>query len=142
MTAAAARQRRLAHLSWVTVCLVGGRTYLGIRICLETIPPMLMGGFRWLSAGALLAGYVLASGESLPGPGRWGGIALLGFLMLALGNGGVVIAEQWVPSGLAAVIVASNPFWMSAIEAVIPGGERLRPNVVVGLIVGFNGIVV
>jgi len=54
----------------------------------------------------------------------------------------VVIAEQWVPSGLAAVIVASNPFWMSALEAVIPGGERLRPNIIAGLIVGFTGIVV
>jgi drug/metabolite transporter (DMT)-like permease len=103
---------------------------------------MLMGGFRWLCAGTLLAGYVLASGESLPGRDRWGGIALLGFLMLALGNGGVVVAEQWVPSGLAAVIVASNPFWMSAVEAVIPGGERLRPTVVAGLTVGFTGIVV
>jgi drug/metabolite transporter (DMT)-like permease len=142
MTAATARQRRLAYLSWITVCLVWGTTYLGIRICLETIPPMLMGGFRWLSAGALLAGYVLASGQSLPGPERWGGIALLGFLMLALGNGGVVIAEQWVSSGLAAVIVASNPFWMSAVEAVIPGGERLGPKIILGLIVGFTGIVV
>ena len=136
------RQRRLAYLSWITVCVVWGTTYLGIRVCLETIPPMLMGGFRWLSAGALLAAYVVANGESLPGRERWGGITLLGFLMLGLGNGGVVIAEQWVASGLTAVIVASNPFWMSAIEAVIPGGERLRANVVVGLIIGFTGIVV
>ncbi len=136
------RQRRLAYLSWITVCVVWGTTYLGIRVCLETIPPMLMGGFRWLSAGALLAAYVVAKGESLPGRERWGGITLLGFLMLGLGNGGVVIAEQWVASGLAAVIVASNPFWMSTIEALIPGGERLRANVVVGLIIGFSGIVV
>ena len=101
-----------------------------------------MGGFRWLSAGALLAAYVVASGESLPGRGRWGGIALLGFLMLGLGNGGVVVAEQWVPSGLAAVMIASNPFWMSAVEAAIPGGERLRANVIIGLIIGFTGIIV
>jgi drug/metabolite transporter (DMT)-like permease len=136
------RQRRLAYLSWITVCVVWGTTYLGIRVCLETIPPMLMGGFRWLSAGGLLAAYVVTSGQSLPGRDRWGGIALLGFLMLGLGNGGVVVAEQWVPSGLTAVIIASNPFWMSAVEAAIPGGERLRANVVSGLIVGFLGIVV
>jgi len=136
------RQRRLAYLSWITVCVVWGTTYLGIRVCLETMPPMLMGGFRWLSAGGLLAAYVLASGESLPGRERWGGIALLGFLMLGLGNGGVVVAEQWVPSGLAAVVVASNPFWMSAVEAAIPGGERLRANIIAGLIIGFAGIVV
>jgi drug/metabolite transporter (DMT)-like permease len=142
MTPTTARQRRLAYLSWITVCIVWGTTYLGIRVCLETIPPMLMGGFRWLSAGALLAGYVVASGQALPGPSRWRGIALLGFLMLGLGNGGVVVAEQWVPSGLAAVIVASNPFWMAAVEAALPDGERLRAKIIIGLIIGFTGIVV
>jgi len=62
--------------------------------------------------------------------------------MLGLGNGGVVVAEQWVPSGLAAVIVASNPFWMAAVESVLPDGERLRANIISGLVVGFSGIVV
>ena len=93
-------------------------------------------------AGGLLAGYVLATAKGLPAPSRWGGITLLGFLMLGLGNGGVVVAEQWVPSGLAAVIVASNPFWMAAIEASLRDGERLRANIIVGLIIGFSGIVV
>jgi drug/metabolite transporter (DMT)-like permease len=142
MTHATARQRHLAYLSWMTVCVVWGTTYLGIRVCLETVPPMLMGGFRWLSAGAVLAAYVIASGESLPGRDRWSGIALLGFLMLGLGNGGVVVAEQWVPSGLAAVIVASNPFWMAAVEAALPDGEPLRANIIIGLVLGFTGIVV
>src|SRR4029079_6581382 len=130
------RQRRLAYLSWITVCIVWGTTYLGIRVCLETIPPMLMGGLRWLAAGALLAAYVVASGESLPRRARWGGMDLLGFLMLGLGNGGVVLAEQWVPSGLAAVVIASNPFWMSAVEAEIPAGERLRAKIFLGTLLG------
>ena len=142
MTSATPRQRRLAYLAWLTVCIVWGTTYLGIRISLETMPPLLMGGLRWLIAGGLLAGYVLAIGERLPPPSRWGGIMLLGFLMLGLGNGGVVVAEQWVPSGLAAVIVASNPFWMAAIEASLGDGERLRPNIIAGLVIGFSGIVV
>lgn len=136
------RQRRAAYLAWVTVCIVWGTTYLGIRICLETIPPMLIGGLRWLVAGLLLAVYVKASGQRLPPQDRWPGITLLGFLMLVLGNGGVVIAEQWVPSGLAAVIIASNPFWMAAVEAAIPGGERLTGTIVAGLVVGFTGILV
>jgi drug/metabolite transporter (DMT)-like permease len=136
------RQRRAAYLAWVTVCIVWGTTYLGIRICLETIPPMLMGGFRWLAAGLLLVAYVKASAQKLPGRDRWPGIVLLGFLMLVLGNGGVVVAEQWVPSGLAAVIIASNPFWMAAVEASLPSGERLTGKIVAGLLVGFTGILV
>ncbi len=142
MTPPTPRERRLAYFSWITVCIVWGTTYFAIRICLETMPPMLMGGLRWVLAGTLLAAYVIARGDRLPGPSRWGGLALLGFLMLGLGNGGVVVAEQWVASGLAAVIVASNPFWMAAVEAALPDGERLRRKVVAGLIIGFSGIVV
>ena len=136
------RQRRAAYFAWVTVCLVWGTTYLGIRICLETMPPMLMGGLRWIIAGLLLVVYVGASGQKLPPLERWPGIVLLGFLMLVLGNGGVVIAEQWVPSGLAAVIIACNPFWMAAVEAALPGGEKLTGKIVAGLLVGFTGILV
>ncbi len=142
MTPSTPRERRLAYLAWLTVCIVWGTTFLGIRVSLETMPPMLMGGLRWLIAGVLLAVYVVARGERLPQPRRWRGILLLGFLMLGLGNGGVVVAEQWVPSGLAAVLVASNPFWMAAVEAALPDGERLRANVVLGLVIGFSGIVV
>lgn len=136
------RQRRLAYFAWLTVCVVWGTTYLGIRVSLESMPPMLSGGLRWLIAGTLLAGYLLARGEKLPPPNRWGGILLLGFLMLGLGNGGVVVAEQWVPSGLAAVLVASNPFWMAAVEAALRDGERLRANTMAGQVIGFSGIVV
>jgi drug/metabolite transporter (DMT)-like permease len=136
------RQRRAAYFAWATVCVVWGTTYLGIRICLETMPPMLMGGLRWIIAGLLLVVYVPASGQKFPPRERWPGIMLLGFLMLVLGNGGVVIAEQWVPSGLAAVIIACNPFWMAAVEAALPGGDKLTGKIVAGLLVGFAGILV
>ena len=100
-----------------------------------------MGGIRWLLAGSLLTAYLVARGRPLPPASQWGGIALLGFLMLGLGNGGVVFAEQWVPSGLAAVMVATSPFWMATVEACLPDGERLRKRVVAGLVIGFSGIV-
>ena len=135
------RQRRLAYFAWAAVCLIWGTTYLGIRVSLETMPPALMGGLRWTIAGSLLALYVVARGDRLPPRAQWGSIALLGFLLLVLGNGGLVVAEQWLPSGLAAVLVATSPFWMAAVEACLPDGERLRPPVVLGLLVGFSGIV-
>jgi drug/metabolite transporter (DMT)-like permease len=130
----------MAYIAWTMVCLIWGTTYLGIRISLESIPPALMGGLRWTIAGALLAAYVRARGHKLPPASRSGGLLLLGFLLLVLGNGGVVVAEQWVPSGLAAVLVACCPFWMAAVEACLPDGERLRGKTVAGLLIGFSGI--
>ena len=142
MTPSSARERRLAYMAWVLVCIIWGTTYLGIRVSLETIPPGLMGGLRWTIAGGLLLGYVWIRGEKLPPRSSWAGVALLGFLLLALGNGGVVIAEQWVPSGLTAVLIATSPFWMAGVEAMLRDGERLTKAAMVGLAVGFAGIVV
>lgn len=136
-----ARQRQIAYFSWAAICLIWGTTYLGIRVSLETMPPALMGGLRWTIAGLLLIGYLVARGDTLPAPSRWGGIALLAFLLLGLGNGGVVYAEQWVPSGLTAVLVASSPFWMAGVEATLRDGERLTLRAVTGLTIGFGGVV-
>jgi drug/metabolite transporter (DMT)-like permease len=138
---AEARRKRLAYVAWAAVCLIWGTTYLGIRVSLESVPPALMGGIRWIVAGGLLTAYLVARRRPLPPVSQWGGIALLGFLMLGLGNGGVVYAEQYVPSGLAAVIVATAPFWMEAVEACLPDGERLGRATVAGLVIGFSGIV-
>ncbi len=135
------RQRRVAYLAWGAVCLIWGTTYLGIRVSLETMPPALMGGLRWTIAGTLLALYLTVRGQRLPPRSQWGSIVLLGFLLLVLGNGGVVVSEQWLPSGLAAVLVATSPFWMAGVEACLPDGETLRPLVIVGLLIGFSGIV-
>lgn len=132
--------KRPAYLAWLAVCLIWGTTYLGIRVALETIPPALVGGIRYVIAGAVLGAILLARGERLPPRAYWPGLALLGFLMICLGNGGVIWAEQWVPSGIAAVVVASGPFWMAAIEALSPGGERFTRRVLLGLAIGFAGI--
>jgi len=136
------RERRLAWIAWIAVCVIWGTTYLGIRVSLETIPPMLMGGLRWVIAGGLLAVYMLSRGEGLPGVSGWKTPLILGFLMLVLGNGGVVLAERTVPSGLAAVVVASAPFWMAGVEAFRKDGERMTRRTAAGFVVGFLGIVV
>lgn len=134
-------QTRRAYLAWVVVCLVWGTTYLAIRIALESIPPLLMGAIRYIIAGALLAVILRASGERLPGRRAWPSLIVLGILMIGLGNGGVVWAEQTVPSGLTAVLVATSPFWMVGIDALMPHGDRLTLVRVIGLILGFCGIV-
>jgi drug/metabolite transporter (DMT)-like permease len=136
------RERRLAYSAWVAVCLIWGTTYLGIRVTLETMPPAPMAAFRWLIAAAILIVFLRARGEPLPPRPRWGGIGLMGFLLLFLGNGGVVYAEQWVSSGLAAVLVGTAPFWMAGVEAAIGGGEPLGRRTLLGLLIGFAGIVV
>ena len=136
------RERRLAFFAWIAVCVIWGTTYLGIRITLETMPPGAMASLRWLIAAAILIVYLRLTREPLPPPSRWGGIALLGFLLLFIGNGGVADAELWVPSGLAAVLVATAPFWMAGVEALSGDGERFAARTLAGLVIGFLGIVV
>jgi drug/metabolite transporter (DMT)-like permease len=136
------RERRLAYFAWIAVCIIWGTTYLGIRVALETMPPGLMSSMRWLVAASILIVYLRVRGEPLPPPSRWGGSALMGFLLLFVGNGGVAFAEQWVPSGLAAVLVATAPFWMAGVEALAGSGEPFHGRTLLGLLIGFAGIVV
>jgi drug/metabolite transporter (DMT)-like permease len=132
---------RRAYAAWVAVCLIWGTTYLGIRIALETIPPFAMAALRWLASGTIIAVFLKARGERLPGLRAWKTLAVLGLLMLGFGNGGVVWAELTVPSGLTAVLVAASPFWMVGVEAFMRGGERPAARQIAGLVVGFGGIV-
>jgi drug/metabolite transporter (DMT)-like permease len=135
------RTNTWAWAAWVIVCVVWGTTYLAIRISLETLPPALMAAMRWLAAGGLLALGLWFRSERWPEVRQWPGLAVIGLLMIGLGNGGVVWAQQFVPSGLTAVIVATVPFWMVGVEAALPTGERLSRRAATGLIVGFGGIV-
>lgn len=132
---------RLAYAAWVAVCLLWGTTYLAIRIALETVPPMLMGALRWTTAGAFILGVMKLRGDRMPGRKEWPALAVLGVLLIGFGNGGVVWAEQTLPSGLTAVLVAVIPFWMIAVERFAGDGSRLTSRRLFGLLVGFGGIV-
>ena len=136
-----ARPDYKAWVAWGLVCLIWGTTYLAIKIALETIPPFLMGGIRYVVAGLMLAAVLVVRGRRLPPRPAWGGIAVMGFFMLTLGNGGVVWGEQYVPSGLTAVLIATSPFWMVSVDAMVSGGGALSARRWVGLAVGFAGIV-
>jgi drug/metabolite transporter (DMT)-like permease len=137
-----ASQQSRALGAWILVCIFWSTTFLAIRIGVETLPPLAMiSGARYLAAGVILSLIVKLRGIPLPSGESWPGHALLGLLMLGLGNGALVWAEQWVPSGMAAVMVAAIPFWMIGIEALLPSGERIRPLQFVGLLLGFGGLV-
>ena len=135
------KQLRRAYWAWIAVCLSWGTTFLATRVAIESIPPFAMAGPRHFVAGIILALIVRMCGIALPPVNSWGGHALLGLLMIGLGNGCLVWAQQFVPSGVAAVLVSVIPFWMIGVEAFMPDGEPIRKRQVLGLLLGFGGIV-
>lgn len=139
-SAGAGTQRR-AWIAWLAVCVIWGTTYLGIKVALETIPPFLMGGLRYVAAGIVLAAVLVMQRRPLPPTSDWGGLAILGFFMFLFGNGGVVWGEQYVPSGLTAVLVGTSPFWMVGIDAMVTRGQQMFVRQWLGMLVGFLGMV-
>jgi drug/metabolite transporter (DMT)-like permease len=125
--------------AFAAVYLIWGSTYLGIRIGVETIPPLLMAGTRQTTAGLLLYGWLRSRGTPRPERVHWRSAAIVGALMLLVGNGGVAWAERVVPSGLTALLIATSPLWMALIEWLWHGAERPGAQMVAGLILGFVG---
>lgn len=132
----------LAYLAYSSVCFFWGTTYLAIRIGVEVFPPALFAGLRFLVAGVLLLGVLLMLGHRLPALAELRKMAITGISLLAIANGSVVWAEQFVPSGLAALIVATVPFWMVAIDARRTDGGKLTTRKVAGMIIGFLGLII
>lgn len=133
--------RALAFAAFATVCLVWGTTYLAIRIAVSTIPPMLLTAARYLAAGLVLFVIAKIRGERIPRDARTlRELALVGALMVGIGNLAVVWAEQWVPSGIAALLVATAPFWVVLLELFRAGGERIDLRRGTGMLIGFAGV--
>ncbi|MFL6245338.1 MAG: EamA family transporter [Thermoanaerobaculia bacterium] len=134
-------ERAWAYAAFATVCVVWGTTYLGIAIALETVPPLLLTGVRFVIAGLIMLGIAKLRRQRIPRDMRTlANLALIGFLMVGVGNLAVVWAEQWVPSGLAALLVATAPFWMAVIELFRRSGERLSMQSGIGTAIGFIGV--
>lgn len=134
-------ERTVAYAAFAIVCIVWGTTYLAIRIALETVPPLLLTGTRFVIAGLIMLLVSRLRGDAIPRDFRTlANLAFVGFLLVAVGNLAVVWAEQWVPSGLAALLVATAPFWMAIIEAFRPGGERVGLRGALGMLIGFAGV--
>src|SRR4051794_40791293 len=130
------------YASWLAVCLLWGTTYLAIRVGLETLQPLAFASLRFLTAGILLFAFAFGvRRERLPQGREWLDLGLVGFLLLTIGNGLVVFAEQWLSSGMAALLVATSPFWVAGFELFNRQGERLSAQSVIGMLIGFGGLV-
>jgi drug/metabolite transporter (DMT)-like permease len=122
------------------VYLIWGSTYLAIRFAIETMPPFLMAAGRYLTAGALLYGWARFRGAPRPSLLHWRSAVMVGAFLLLGGNGGVVWAEQRVDSGLAALLISTEPLWIVLLFWLRSGRERLHPRTLFGLALGFMGV--
>jgi drug/metabolite transporter (DMT)-like permease len=126
--------------AFAAVYIIWGSTYLAIRYAVGTIPPFLMAGSRFLCAGAILYIWARLKGAERPGPMHWRSTGIVGALLLLCGNGGVVWAEQRVPSALTALLIGTVPLWMTLLDWV--AFNRIRPtrSTLIGVVLGFAGI--
>ncbi len=127
-------------LAFLAVYLIWGSTYLAIRISIESIPPFLMAGVRFAIAGAILFVWGGFRGATRPTWIEWRSAGIVGALLLVGGNGGVVWAQQWVPSGIAALVVATVPLWMVSLDWLVWKGPRPGPYLTLGLLSGLIGV--
>lgn len=130
----------LLLLAFGCVYFIWGGTFLAMRFAIETIPPFIMAGCRFLSAGAVLYAALRLSGTAPPARPQWPPAIVTGAMLLLGGNGLVVWSEQHVSSGLTAVLIATIPMWMVLIDGLLFGGRRPGPGTVLGLLLGFAGI--
>ena len=132
--------RSLVLAAFATVYVVWGSTYLAIRYAVETLPPFLMAGVRFLLAGAILALWAYWRNGARPTALNWRAATIAGAFLLLGGNGMVVWAELRVPSGLAALLVATMPLWMVIVAWAKPGGRAPKVGVAAGILLGIAGL--
>jgi len=128
-----------AIIAWLNVCVIWGTTYLVIRIGVGHLPPMLFAGIRWIIAGVIFIAFLRWRGRSLPKANEIVHLAVVGLALIGFGNGLVVFAEQWIPSGLAALLITTVPFFMVGIESFLPKGPKLNATIITGLAMGLVG---
>lgn len=133
-------QRWQLIAAFAAVYIIWGSTYLAIRFAIETLPPFFMSGVRFLIAGLVMIGWARLRGASWPTRVQWRSAAIVGALLLAGGNGGVTWGEQFVPSGLTALMIATVPLWVVLLDWLRPGGRRPLPVVFLGVGIGLTGL--
>ena len=127
-------------IALLALYIVWGSTYLGIKVAIETIPPFFHASVRFFISGLILLIWQRGVGSEMPTRKQWISTAIIGNLLLLGGNGLVSWAEQFIPSGIAALIIATVPLFLVILEALRPGGVKPTWQAIVGLIIGFVGI--
>jgi drug/metabolite transporter (DMT)-like permease len=142
MRDAAPRRPVLPWIALLVVWVVWGSTYLAIRIVVGEMPPLVAAATRFLCAGAIMAvvAGVVDRGHGWPARRQWLDYALIGVLLLSVGNSLVMVAERTVPSGIAALIVATVPLWILLLDGLRPGGEPWTARVWASTAVGLGGV--
>jgi drug/metabolite transporter (DMT)-like permease len=128
------------YIAWTAICIIWGTTYLAIRVGVKDMPPLLFAGLRWIIAGPIFLFFLKLRGFQLPKKEDLKHIAVVGLLLLGVGNGLVAFSEQWLPSGLTALLITTMPFWIVGIESILPNGSRLNLQIISGLILGLIGV--
>ncbi|MEO8097640.1 MAG: EamA family transporter [Acidobacteriota bacterium] len=129
-----------AYVALICVCIFWGTTYLGFRVALESVGPATIVCVRNLISGAILLTWAMLHDMELPRGKDLALTGVYGILTIGIGNGALAVAELWTPSGLASLFITTSPFWYAGIDALLPGGDRLRGSIIVGLLVGFAGV--
>jgi drug/metabolite transporter (DMT)-like permease len=127
-----------ARLALACVCFFWGTTYFAIRLAVKDLPPAMFCAVRFLLAGVPLLLYELRRGRPLPHGREWRTMGVTALLLLCAGNGLLAWAEQWVPTGIASLLIVTTPLWMALFAA--RSGERIRPRTAAGLALGFVGV--
>ena len=141
---AAAQHDASPALIWTAlsaVYLIWGSTYLAIRFTVETFPPFLSAAARFIISGAVLYLCRRLCGDAAPSRYEWHSATVIGILLLVGGNGAVVWAARYIPSSLAALLVATCPLWMLLFDFLRPGGGKPGPQALLGILIGFGGAV-
>lgn len=132
--------RWLVIAAFAAIYIIWGSTYLGIAVAVETIPPHIMAGARFLISGAVLFAFMRWRGVPMPKLVHWRSALIVGILLLGLGNGSVSWAETMVPTGLASLMIAVVPLWMVLMDWLRPGGTRPKAGVFLGVALGLGGM--
>lgn len=134
------RRKWLVPLALLALYFIWGSTFLGMKLAIESFPPFMMASLRFMFAGALLYAVLRLTGTPAPTRAEWGGAAMVGVLLLSVGNAGVAYAQQWVDTGAAAMVIATVPIWVTLFSAL--WGEWPHRRECLGIALGLIGVAI